>query len=271
MPRNEDTLKVITYNIRDGFDLGKNTFRKENVANWIKSKNPDVVALQELCAFNQKMLEEFAKEWGHNYVLILKENEGYPVGITSNKPIVLKKKIRKGLWHGMLHAQTHGVDFFVVHLSPSEQAFRKKEADIITKNIKKLSRKSNYIVLGDFNSNSPFDREFDKKHPYLLKSKKNEDLLVSEVDYSVMSTFLALPLIDVCERFVPLDNRRTYPTYIDLSEKEITKEDSIEIQRIDFILTSSHLASRCIGATIYNGDDTHYLSDHYPIEAIFKF
>lgn len=36
-------LKVMTYNIWNGFDWGKDTIRKENWARWIRDKNPDVL------------------------------------------------------------------------------------------------------------------------------------------------------------------------------------------------------------------------------------
>ena len=46
-------LKVMTYNIWNGFDWGKDTARNERLIQWVKEQNPDVIALQELCNFNQ--------------------------------------------------------------------------------------------------------------------------------------------------------------------------------------------------------------------------
>lgn len=34
----ETTLKVMTYNIWNGFDWGKDTERRENLVNWVKSQ-----------------------------------------------------------------------------------------------------------------------------------------------------------------------------------------------------------------------------------------
>ena len=96
----------------------------------MKAQNPDVVALQELCGYTESRLLEDAKKWGHKYAVILKE-DCYPVGLTSSKPIQLREKSRNGLWHGMLHCKTWGVEFFVVHLSPADLAFRIRESEII--------------------------------------------------------------------------------------------------------------------------------------------
>ena len=86
------TLKVITYNIWNGFDWGKDVDRKEKLVTWVKAQNPDVMALQELCGYTQEQLLIDAKKWGHNYAQILKTT-GYSVGITSKEPIEVKEKI----------------------------------------------------------------------------------------------------------------------------------------------------------------------------------
>ena len=84
----------------------------EELTSWINSKEPDIVALQELCGYTEQKLLEDAKKWGHKYAIILKTG-GYPVGLTSSKPIVLKEKVMDDLWHGMLHCKTWGIDIFV--------------------------------------------------------------------------------------------------------------------------------------------------------------
>ena len=161
-------LNVMTYNIWNGFDWGKDTKRKSNWIKWIQSKNPDVLALQELCGYDENQLKADAAKWGHNYVKILK-TRGYPVGLTSLKPIVIKERVIDDLWHGLLHCETFGIDFFVVHLSPADCDFRLKEANIITKMVND-SKSDNYIILGDFNAHSPFDKELLKHNQTLKKN-----------------------------------------------------------------------------------------------------
>ena len=104
-------LKVITYNIWNGFEWGEDSIRHKKAINWIKSQDPDVMALQELNGYTKDKLLLDAREWGHSFAEILKTT-GYPVGITSNKPIVVKEKILGNMHHGALHCQTWGIDFF---------------------------------------------------------------------------------------------------------------------------------------------------------------
>ena len=58
-------LKEISYNIWNSFDFRKDVERKNNVIDWFVDQKPDVVALQELCGYNEETLLEDAKKWGH--------------------------------------------------------------------------------------------------------------------------------------------------------------------------------------------------------------
>lgn len=269
-------LKVITYNIWNGHDWGKDVDRHDKMVSWIKSKSPDVMALQELCGYTEEKLASDAKQWGHNYSIILK-TDGYPVGLTSSKPIELKEKARDGLWHGTLHATTWNIDFFVVHLSPADRDFRFKEAGIILDKINTISNE-NHMVLGDFNAHSPFDGELDLTFPKLLerkqqsdlKSEKHLNLLDGQHDYSVISKFLSYPLIDVTQRFVKPQDRFTFPGKALIGIWQTAEEVEQNKGRIDFIMTSRALAKKCINVTVENGDDTAYVSDHYPVIAEFE-
>ena len=233
------------------------------------------MALQELCGYTSEKLASDAKQWGHNYTLILK-TDGYPVGLTSSKPIKLQEKVREGLWHGMLHATTWNIDFFIVHLSPSDRDFRFKEAGIILDKINNISNE-NYIVLGDFNAHSPFDGELDLTFPKLLKKRQKSDsksekylnLLDGQHDYSVMSKFISFPLIDVTQRFVKPKNRFTFPGKALIGIWQTAEEIEQNKGRIDFIMTSRSLANKCLGAEVFNSEDTSMLSDHYPVMAEF--
>ncbi|QCX39319.1 hypothetical protein FF125_13050 [Aureibaculum algae] len=272
----ETNFKVMTYNIWNGFDWGKDTIRKENWIKWIKSENPDVLALQELCGYDQKKLKEDALKWGHEYVQILK-TEGYPVGITSKKPIMLKERVIDNFWHGFLHCQTYGIDFFVVHLSPADVDFRLKEAHILAEKIKKV-KSEKFIVLGDFNAHSPFDEDLLKRNKSLQQhylNDKNEsnysNLRLGEFDYSVISAFLAIPAIDVSKNFIEINNRFTYPTPVLIGTYQTATEVIQNKQRIDYILTSPIMSKSCKNVTIFNEGKPEGLSDHYPIMAEFNF
>lgn len=272
----ETTLKVMTYNIWNGFDWGKDTERRENLVSWVKSQNPDIVALQELCGYDKEKLKIDAAKWGHQYVQILKTT-GYPVGLTSNKPITLKERAVDNLWHGFLHCKTYGIDVFVVHLSPSDCNFRLKEAQIITEKIKNRNIEQ-FIILGDFNAHSPFDEEVLKRNESLRKKYSNSknkseysNLRLDEFDYSVISTFIALPAIDVSKNFNDLTERFTYPTSALTGIYQTSEEINQNKERIDYIFLSPILAKSCKKVTIYNKGETEMLSDHFPIMAEFHF
>lgn len=269
-------LKVMTYNIWNGFDWGKDVNRRTACVQWIKSQQPDVLALQELCGYTETMLKEDAKKWGHDYVKLLK-TEGYPTGLTSNKPIELIEKVVKPFWHGMLHCKTYGIDFFVVHFSPADCEFRLKEAQLVTERIRAITNEQ-YVILGDFNSHSPIDaRRMEQnehlKRKYTPKDNKSKysNLRLGEFDYSAMAQMLAAPAIDVCLDRIDLKRGFTFPAPALIGKYNHTsKTIKRNRERIDYILASPALAQRCEEVKVFNQKETQGLSDHFPLMATFQ-
>lgn len=269
-------LKVISYNIWNGFEWGKDSIRKENVVDWIDKQKPDVVALQELCGFTQEKLSDLAKEWGHSYSEILK-TEGYPVGITSNKPIQVKERILENMHHGALHCKTHGVDFFVIHFSPFSYKKRHQEAGIILSKLSEVKKKQNkYMVLGDFNALSPFDAHLYHGNENLLSSKRESEkehkhvrnLWNGELEFGVVAKFIGFPLIDVTQKYTQnRDDRVSCPTQV--FEQEKGEGRPSRSTRIDYIFVSPELGKICTSASVCNSEENWYLSDHYPVVAEF--
>lgn len=274
---NDGTLKVMSYNIWNGFDWGKDNARREKCVDWIKSKKPDVVALQELCGYDEQMLKEDAQNWGHQYVQLLK-TEGYPTALTSNRPIQLKERKLDDFWHGVLHCETYGIDFYVVHLSPADAKFRLTEAQRITKSIQE-SQSDNYVILGDFNATSPFDAYvLEQNHTLREKYKpktaddKYSNLVNGNFDYAVIGQFLACPAVDVAlNKFDLVNKGYTFPTTALTGKYNNTEKSIIENRvRIDYILASPKLGTTCMDFKIFNQQETQGLSDHYPLMAEFK-
>jgi len=271
-------LKVISYNIWNGLEWGKDSRRKDKLIEWMHEQQPDVVALQELCGFTRERLSELAESWGHPYAEILK-TRGYPVGITSRKPIELKERIFESMHHGAMHCETFGMDFMVIHFSPSSYKKRLQEAEIILGRMSEIRKEQqNYVVLGDFNALSPFDADYYKDKLQMLESlraseaNKNNtgNLFNGELEYGCISSFLGFPLMDVVQKFTSgLDARISFPTQV--FEKEKGEGRRYNSCRIDYILASPELAQKCLGARILNGPDTYYLSDHYPVLAEFEY
>jgi exodeoxyribonuclease III len=275
----DSPFKVITYNIWNGFDFGKDQERRVKLQAWMNAQMPDVAALQELCNYTTEKLREDAARWGHTHSVLMKTT-GYSVGITSKFPIELIEKITEGMHHGALHCRTNGIDFLVVHLNPGSYQIRRIEAEILTKKVKEISKvNSKMIVLGDFNSHSPFDADLYQENGYFLQrlKKSNSDkgetgnLDHGELDYGVMSSFLALPLYDVIRKYSSgMQERGSFPTR---ALGEINKETADQLdsrkEHIDFIMVSSELYRQSVSAKVLNGRDTWFLSDHYPATATF--
>lgn len=264
----KEDVRVISYNILNGFtDDYEGVNRTEMFVKWIKEKDPEVLALQELTGFTQDKLEKLAESYGHPYALILKES-GYAVGLTSKKPIELKKRMIEGMHHGTLHARTYGIDMLVIHLSPFDWKFRLKEARAICNYIEQ-QKLENYMVMGDFNAQSPLDADQLDMQTDLIKWMNEYDAKYDNqqqrdgvFDYSVLSTFLAFPMEDPAQLFVEPELRSTNPTRI---WKRNSTEELKQNNRIDYMLVSPNLLKSCVGAMILQDATTDYLSDHYPV------
>ncbi len=272
-------FKVITYNIWNGFDFGKDETRRVNLQQWMAAQKPQVVALQELCNYTPEKLKQDAASWGHSYSILMKTT-GYSVGITSDRPIELIEKLTSGMHHGAIHCKTSGIDFLVVHLSPSSYVKRRTEAGIISEKVKKISKENGQaIVLGDFNSHSPFDADLYLADGYFLEGLKKSDngkgetgnLDRGDIEYGVMSSLLALPLYDVVRKYSSgIQERGSFPARaLGAINKETPQQLDSRKERIDFIMVSSDLYQKSVSAQVLNGEPTWFLSDHYPVVSTF--
>lgn len=260
-------VRVISYNIFNGFDWKKDADRKERLVQWVRQQDPEVLALQELCGFTQQDLEELGRQWGHPYAAILKE-EGYPVGVTSKRPIEVKSKLTEQFGHGLLHVRTYGLDVLVTHLNPSNARQRNEEAGRIVGYIREHVEGA-CLLMGDMNSHSPMDADWMESHATELRAgyggKDSPNLLNGKFDYSVIARFLSVPLIDFCRGFIAPERRFTFPTPVLMTQSRHPEVRRRASERLDFIFGSPELESSVVNAFIWNGEDTAYLSDHYPI------
>lgn len=267
-------LRVISYNIWNGFE--KDISRRANFIAWVEGQRPDILAMTELVGFTEEDLGKLAAEYGHPYYAIVKE-EGYPVGVTSNKPIDVVKRQVEGFWHGMLHVKTHGLDIIVTHLSPFEWTFRLKEAQRLTAYIRD-NRLDSCMIMGDFNAYTPSDADWVETHAPLIRNMQEWDagqatyrnMRDGRFDYSVLSEFLSTGLTDVCRMYVPADKRTTFPSaFLYGWHHGDTRLHGLG-ERLDYILVSPSLVSRCMGAAIHNGIEAEGISDHYPVSIDLK-
>ncbi len=244
-------VKVITYNIWNGFGSGHIKDRVDLFVEWVKKENPDVLALEELCGYDHDKLKKLAARYGHPYVAIL-VGDSHPVALTSKTPLKEIFKQIEGYGHGMLHCKTLGLDFLVTHLTPGDaperRLKRKAEADNIVKYIHE-NKLDSCVFMGDLNSVSPFDAHIG-----------NRDL----GQYTVISTFMGAPLHDICYLFNSDKDRTTFPTQL----KRIPQEPDIlryAQLRLDYIFVTDALFPSCVEGIFYRGPEIEFLSDHSPI------
>ena len=136
-----------------------------------------------------------------------------------------------------------------------------------------------YLVMGDFNALSPFDADLYKNEVLLNRMResnadkpKTGNLVDNEMDFAVLSSFLSFPLIDVCQKLTEgIAERGSFPSRVLGEINNETDEQLLSrLQRIDFIMVSPELAKNCITAEVYNKKSNWYLSDHYPVGAVFE-
>ena len=58
----QNNLKIITYNIWNGYEWGKDLDRNNKLIAWVTQQDPDIVAWQELCAYTDEKLNSDAKK-----------------------------------------------------------------------------------------------------------------------------------------------------------------------------------------------------------------
>lgn len=259
-----DHLKIISHNVWYGFT--KVPERKETWTAWMKTQEPDIVSLQELNEYTPEKLAEDAKNYGHDYSVLLKE-DGFPTGITSRYPIGDIKIIREGFHHGLLRVRIKQIYFYVIHLHPSNWQARKKEIKQILRNIEVLPTGSEIILAGDFNTFSPLDSIY-YTHGRLEHFFNDRDSLYSEknlnegnLDYTVIQEVMDFGLIDLEAnwRTSSYTFSGTFPTLVKMEGQHGDQ------RRLDYFFASKSLADKVTTAKIIASDTTLILSDHLPI------
>lgn len=247
-----ETLKVMNWNVLYGFNHQQSI---DEGAEWLKSQDPDVVALQELNGISEERLGELSKQWGHAYAVTHKSG-GFPVGLTSNQPIQVLEREVEGFHHGYLHARTAEIHFFVVHFWPGKY----HEADhIIQKALKEISKGNRVIILGDFNGCSRRDEAFLKVNATLR-----------EHDYTFTDKLEKSGWVDIVAELDP-DAKISCPSPITIPRWTKDLEELRKKQyRIDFIFTDKQLTSKAISAGILTLPVIDTLSDHYPVFTVFE-
>lgn len=261
-----DYLKIINYNIGEGCMPRE---RRTLLEEFIDREKPQILVYQELCHLNGNSFAGFAARFGHDYSVILKD-EGYPVGVSSQQPLEVIHRQRRGFWHGFLHVVWQDVHIIAVHLSPVSTGFRRREAKRLMGYLSRNGLLSeNLVVCGDFNAPSPHDAEYMEEQASRRLSHGSRALRRRRIDFSVLSQFLDGGLHDVCRgtagdgysRFIP-----SYPTPV----AEAARGRGFPGERIDFQLVSAPMLDRLEQACVVQDDLTDLISDHYPVRGLYS-
>ena len=244
-------IRVISYNILNA--LGDKNGREKMLISWLKENNPEVSAFQELPNISQEQFLNYAKQWGHNYAVILNEH-GCPLGITSKSPIEVKGKITKEFWHSLLHVKTYGMDFLVTHLNPASWEGRLKEAHFISNYLEK-NKIDSLVIMGDLNTHSPIDADYLENNSFLLPmtrgGKESKNFPNGNFDYFTISHLSGIPLIDPMPSFVKAEKRMSFPSPLLMyRSNQINRQKHSE--RIVFILVSPKIMTNIADGFVYN-------------------
>lgn len=268
----QDTYKIISYNVYWGMKQDS-TANKSKFAEWIKTQDPDILALQEVNGFTQQKLQEFAKNYGHPYAFIVKEPEpdgsiSFPVAITSKYPIVNVQRVKENLIHGLLVAEIGGHSFLITHFHPFSAVERGHEIDLVLATANSQpSRK--WLLMGDLNSVSPLDKsEYDNElvlnhiREDMKKKPHNQNLLNNELDYTVQQKVLDAGFIDAFKIF--------HPQFEASAPTKLFYDQSKFPLRYDYLYVSANMKNDMVKCEIIKDEFTDIYSDHYPVVLILK-
>ena len=251
-----DTLRLISYNILEGMKLDQTTGKTE-LAAWVRSMNPDILALQEANKFTQESLERLAASYGHPYVVTnIKKGDNYPVALTSKYPVEVIAKITEGVSHGAIHVRIRGVNIVVLHLWPHAtgsngyadgNSYRMAEITaFLDGTLKAHPGEVRWLMMGDFNSVSPLDAD---------------DLPGGVgLNYDVHTKVLGSGYHDLM---------RSYRGYF-IPSCPTAAFAGGNATRIDFIYGSSAMLSDMTCVETVRDDFTDTRSDHYPLMTEFR-
>ena len=260
----EKPLKLVSYNILNGMKLDESKGKAAFVS-WLKSLDADIVGLQEAQELTQQSLEEMARRFGHPYAVLLKL-DGYPTALTSKYPIVNVRKVTDNLHHGFIQAEIQGFNVIVLHFSPHKYWKRREEVDLVLATIGSEPQKLKRILMGDFNAESPLDRDMYADGRLAIARRRaeeryatHENLVDGKLDFDVISRLLDSGFIDVVHR------EQKGPMSSQPTRHFMGVEDRNVPRRVDYIFVSPDLEKSVVAARIVKDAFTDVHSDHYPV------
>lgn len=250
-------FKIVSYNILLGMQRDE-TPGKMYFTTWLKSRAPDVLAIQEANGFTVESLTKLAASYGHKHVLL--SNESYGTAITSKHPIHVYEVEKMGLESSFQIVRIADYNIVNVHFRKN-LVKRIGQADEVLAILSKMGDTKNWLIMGDFNSTSPLDADgyadgkflarMLEQEPGNLASGHGPNLDNGQISYKLHQNFLDAGYLDAVRtmhnEFIPSCGT---------------------LMRYDFIYISPDLKSSIKDANRIKDDFTSKYSDHFPQEII---
>ena len=257
------TLRFMTWNIKTGgVDRGRGD-RLAAIASVLDRERPDVLALQELRAFDRhdgRRMDEFAEEVGMTAHLA-RSVFGQPVAVLVRRPlrIASRSAVRWRLHHAaavaMVPTDAGPLTVVSTHLNPFSPYRRMREARWLAARYGSASRL--VVLAGDLNALDP-GTDHAGELARLASGYRHRHLGADgTADTRAIAAFVAGGFSDLWPAAGQGDGR-TAPT---------TAGGGAEFSgmRLDYVLASPPAATTARNARVIRGGDTEHASDHYPL------
>jgi exodeoxyribonuclease-3 len=257
-------VKVMTYNILEGANIRFGD-RTELVLDLIRQSEAEIVGLCECTGFEEDRAARFKyfrnalrmdgvmnkAPSGHHVVLL------YRRGLRTFSRTTLANTMYNGFARIAFESEELGpVTVVMTHLHPFSSWYRVTEVQQV---LGRARSSDEAIIMGDMNNISPADMPLDLAGvaPQLTGRLSGPD---GEIDTLPIQAMITQGFVDLGASSVG----PTYPTRMERKQKEY----GITV-RLDYILATPGLASRCRSIRAMDEPPAHEASDHLPVVAEF--
>ncbi|MFC3505368.1 endonuclease/exonuclease/phosphatase family protein [Micromonospora krabiensis] len=257
-------LRVMTWNIRTGGRDRGGADRRAAVAEVVAAQQPDVLALQELRGFDERVLADFSAPLGLRPHLA-RSCLGQPVAVLVRPPLRTLRAgpLRRPFHHAaarvVLATDAGPLTVLGTHLNPYSGGWRRVEVDWLARAVRRAPGPLT-LLGGDLNSLDPgtdHSARLDGLPPAYRRRHQRRD--GRTVDTRAVAVLLDAGLVDLHRAANGPDEGLTVPTRHGGAE--------FSGMRLDYLLGTPALAERLLGCRVVRGGTAEFASDHYPLVA----
>lgn len=257
-------MRLMTYNILEGANIRFGD-RTELVLDLIRQSEADVVGLCECTGFDEERGSRFKyfRERLRMGGVLTRAPSGHHIALLYRRGLrtFSRTTLANTMYNGFARIAFESVELgpvtvVMTHLHPFSSWYRVTEVQQL---LGRAQSSDEAIIMGDMNSIAPTDMPLDlaSATPYLTGRFSGPD---GEIDTLPIQAMLTRGFVDLGASGVG----STYPTRLERKHKE----HGITV-RIDYILATPGLASRCRSIRAVDDPPAHDASDHLPVVAEF--